>query len=158
MPKLCKLNWCMKVLEPYSIKFSNFYKKKSDMVETMCQQLYQWQGLGKSVTHVRLDDAGETILLKNDVSQWIGSWCCGGNSQAEIPHNKTQLQKYLSGLASTKQSNDGWGTVPREVQFMVYREAFDTACKLDGITKSRYEHLIGKCPDSTYKHGEKQVQ
>ena len=46
-------------------------------------------------------------------------------------------------------------TIPKEVQFMEYREAFDTACKLDGlipitidgITKSRYEHWMGKCPD-----------
>ena len=45
--------------------------------------------------------------------------------------------------------------ISKEVQFMVYREAFDTACKLDGlipitidgITKSRYEYWMRKCPD-----------
>ena len=38
---------------------------------------------------------------------------------------------------------------------MVHRQAFDTDCKLhglipitnDGITKSRYGHWMGKCPD-----------
>ena len=52
----------MKVLDPYGIKFSDFYKKKSNMVETMRKQLYKWQGLGKSITHIRQDDAGENIF------------------------------------------------------------------------------------------------
>ena len=56
----------------------------------MCEQLYKRQGLGKSMMHVRLDNAGENIIWKNDV---IGSWCCSGNLQAEILHNKIQLQK-----------------------------------------------------------------
>ena len=41
--------------------------------------------------------------------------------------------------------------IPKEVQFMVYRDTFDTACKLDGLIpitidrkmKSKY----GKCPN-----------
>ena len=48
-----------------------------------------------------------------------------------------------------------WANVLKEVQFMVYRADFDTACKLDGLipitidgtTKPRYEHWVGKDPD-----------
>ena len=44
--------------------------------------------------------------------------------------------------------------IPNKVQFMVHREALDTACILDGqipitidgITKSTLEHWIGKHP------------
>ena len=46
---------------------------------------------------------------------------------------------------------------PKEVQFMVYREAFDTACKLDGLIPITvgWENL--QILQITYEHGEKQV-
>ena len=51
--------------------------------------------------------------------------------------------------------------IPKEVQSMVYREAFDTACKLDGlipttidgITKSRYEHWMGNVHNRSLTYG-----
>ena len=123
----------MKGLKPYSIKLSYFYKKKSAMVETMHEQLYKWQGLGKSITHVRLDNVGENIYFEEryESMDWklVLQW--------EFTSRNTLQQNSIAEEAFWTIRHQGiammvWTIVAKEVQFMVYGQAFDTASKWDG--------------------------
>ena len=40
--KLSKSNWQIMVAERTQLKFSNFFKAKSGMVEPMCEQFFKW--------------------------------------------------------------------------------------------------------------------
>ena len=65
MPKVWKPHWCIKVLEPFGIKISNFFAWKKDMVEQSCQELSKWKDKKKKVTHVQLDNACENKALRD---------------------------------------------------------------------------------------------
>jgi hypothetical protein len=58
-------NWAMLVHGKTGLQFSNFYAAKNDMVEPMLERFSKWKQTGIPVNVVRLDNAGENILLKN---------------------------------------------------------------------------------------------
>jgi hypothetical protein len=64
MPRATKLNWRIMVDERRQLKFSNSFDTKNGMVETTCKQLHQWKQNGITVDYIRLDNAGESKLLK----------------------------------------------------------------------------------------------
>ena len=46
------------------LKFSDFFAAKNGMVEPTCEQFQKWKAHGYAVTILRLDNAGENVLLK----------------------------------------------------------------------------------------------
>ena len=62
--ELTKTNWRIMVDECTEMKFSDFFVKKSDMVEPTCQQLQKWKQAGLGAKFIRLDNAGENKKLQ----------------------------------------------------------------------------------------------
>jgi hypothetical protein len=71
-PPVAKPNWRIVVDERTQLKFSAFYKPKSDMVEPTCELFHKWKETGKNLKIVRLDGAGENKKLQKrcDSKDW----------------------------------------------------------------------------------------
>lgn len=155
MPKFRYPIWDMKTIEPWGLKFCEFYKRKSDMIEPTCKMLYRWQQDGKGVNYVRLDNAGENYSLKSrcesDAWKLILNW---EFTSRNTPQQNSSVEVAFwvikhRGIAMMTAAN-----LPKAVQYMLYKEAFKTACMLDwlapiqigGVTKMRYEHWANEIP------------
>ena len=65
MPNPPNLNWRIIVVGTnVQLKFSQFYKSKSKMVEPTCQIMHRWGQAGTLIKKLRMDNAGENIALK----------------------------------------------------------------------------------------------
>ena len=47
------------------LKFIHFFETKDGMVEPTCELLSRWKRSGRAVDIMRLDNAGENVLLQN---------------------------------------------------------------------------------------------
>jgi hypothetical protein len=63
-PRMTKPNWRIMVDERTNTKFSGFFDTKNGMTEPTCERLQRWKDSGKEVRFIRLDNAGENILLQ----------------------------------------------------------------------------------------------
>jgi hypothetical protein len=59
-------NWHCRILidEWTQLKFVDFYKKKSGMIEPMCEQFKKWEQNGHKVNVVWMDNSGENLKLE----------------------------------------------------------------------------------------------
>ena len=71
-PPVTKPNWRIIVDERTGMKFSDFFDKKSGMVEPTCEMWYKWKTAGLGVNACRLDNAGENKLLqqRSESADW----------------------------------------------------------------------------------------
>ena len=63
-PNVYKSHWRMMIDEKSGRKYSQFFKKKSEMVEPTCVMLKALADSGKAMTHLRMDNAGENKSLQ----------------------------------------------------------------------------------------------
>jgi hypothetical protein len=63
-PKPTKPHWRIMVDERTQLKFSDFFKTKSGMVEPTCEQFQKWKQNDKAVTHLGMDNASENKSLE----------------------------------------------------------------------------------------------
>jgi hypothetical protein len=63
-PKASKSNWRVMVDGRIGLKFSEFHETKNGMVEPTCEQFQKWKSKGCKVNYLRMDNAGENVLLK----------------------------------------------------------------------------------------------
>ena len=64
MPAPTRPHWRIMVDERTQLKFSGFFKKKSNMVEPTLEQFQRWKLAGQTVKYVRCDNAGENKALQ----------------------------------------------------------------------------------------------
>jgi Reverse transcriptase (RNA-dependent DNA polymerase)/Zinc knuckle len=148
-------NWAILVHGKTGLKFSNFYAAKNDMVEPTLERFSKWKQCGIPVNVVRLDNAGENILLKNRAASvdWKLS------IEFEFTARNTPQQNSIAetafytiacrGRAMLHQAN-----IPEDRRVYFWNKCFETATKvdglaavtIDGITKTRYEHWFGSNP------------
>lgn len=154
-PKATKPNWRIMVTEREQLKFSDFFKTKDGMVEPTCVQLNLWKQAGKGVSHMRLDNAGENKKLQNRSNS--KDWKLGisfEETARDTPQQNSLAEKGFSTIACRGRAMMNIANVPKEVRFILWIKAFDTAGKLDGlvqieidgVTQSRYKHWTGKDP------------
>ena len=154
-PKTIKPNWRIIVDERTQLKFSDFFDTKNGMIEPTCVQLSKWKRSGKIVTHLRLDNAGENVKLKErcESSDWKL------DIKFEFTARDTPQQNSLAEVSFATIANRGralmWqANIPYEIRFRIWSEAMKTATLLDGlipieingVVKSKYEHWAGKNP------------
>ena len=63
--------WIIITDQRTQMKFSNFYQKKSDILEHTCELFKRWKQKGYPVRTVRCDNAGENIVLEKRSSSAI---------------------------------------------------------------------------------------
>ena len=71
--ELTQSNWRIMVDECTGMQFTDFFAKKSDMIEPTCQQLHKWKQAGLAVKFIRLDNAGENKNFKHKQTVLTGS-------------------------------------------------------------------------------------
>ena len=63
-PNVNKPNWQMMVDEKSGRKYSEFFQKKNEMIEPTCVKLKEFEENDMTVTHLRMDNAGENQELE----------------------------------------------------------------------------------------------
>ena len=153
--ELTKSNWRIMVDERTGMKFSDFFARKSDMIEPTCQKLFKWKQAGLGVKFIRLDNAGENKALQERAES--AAWKLDINW--EYTARDTPQQNSLAEVAFTIIAAQGCAMmiaahIPADIHKKVWREAFLTATDLDalavieidGVSKTRVEHWSGQLP------------
>jgi hypothetical protein len=150
-----KPNWRIMVDERTQLKFSNFFQTKNGMVEPTCEQFQRWKDQGKEVKYLRMDNAGENHLLQQrcESKDWKFQITC------EYTAAMTPQQNHLAELGFAILANRGRALmarayVPMKIRYKIWKEAFQTATLLDGLTvmtiegktATRYVHWGGSNP------------
>jgi hypothetical protein len=156
-----KSNWRLIVDEFSELKFSGFFESKDKMVEPTCELFDRWKQTKKPVKVVRCDNAGENTKLENRLAS--KDWKMG-EIDFEYTARDTPQQNYLVEKGFDTLYNRGRAmmhaaNVPEEKRYLLFREAFDTATKVDGLTvvtrkgkeKTRYEHWGNSIPKFALK-------
>ena len=85
-------NWRIMVDEFTSKKFSDFFATKNGMVEPTCERFHRWKTEGKQVAAIRMDNAGEKLLLEKRFSS--SAWKL--NPKFEYTAKDTPQQNHLA--------------------------------------------------------------
>ena len=150
-----KNQWRMIVHGKTQLKFSAFYESKKAMVEPTCEFLHRWESNGLGATHVRLDNAGENILLQSRSQS--ADWKLNLNFEftaRNTPQQNSLAEVAISTIAMRGRAMMHRANVPMEYRSLLWTTAFDTATlldglvviELDGVSKTRYEHWSGQLP------------
>jgi len=147
--------WRIIVDERTQMKFSDFYSTKNEMVEPTCEFFNKLKNEDMPVKYLRCDNGGENLLLKKRLNS--ADWKL--NVELEFTGRDTPQRNYLAEVGFHVISNRGRAImhaakVPKNYRYLLWREAFQTATKLDGlweieldgIKKSRYMHWNGINP------------
>jgi hypothetical protein len=158
IPQPGKPNWRIMVDERTNLKFSDFFGTKDGMIEPTCEQIGKWKNAGLKVKFIRCDNAGENKKLAQRTES--SDWQFGINF--EFTGRDTPQRNHLAELGFATLYNKGRAmmikaNLPKNVRYLLYKEAFKTATMLDGlvvveidgIKKTRYEHFFGKNPKFT---------
>uniref|UniRef100_A0A7S2KWV0 Integrase catalytic domain-containing protein n=1 Tax=Leptocylindrus danicus TaxID=163516 RepID=A0A7S2KWV0_9STRA len=158
MPKILLKNWRIMVDEKTGLKFSDFYKKKSDMVKPTCEKLHKLKEKGNPVKIIRLDSAGENKLLMKQADS--KDWKL--NIEFEFTARGTPQQNSLAEVLFKTIMNKGRALMNaanllEKMRYKLFMDAIKTATLLNGMmvvelegeVKTRFEHYLGKLPNST---------
>jgi len=153
--QLAKPYWRILVDEKTQMKFTDFFETKIGMVEPTCEIFNQWENSGRKVEYVRCNEGGENKALQKRLKS--SSWKM--QPKFEFTGRNTPQRNHLAEISFHVLANRGRAMlenagVPRAYRYLLWREAFKTATKLDslvqvevdGVTRSRHEHWYGKTP------------
>ena len=128
---------------------SDFFEMKNGMAESTCEQFHKWRTHGCKVTILRMDNAGENVLLKQRCKS--EDWKFGVDFK--FTARDALQQSSLAEVGFTVCANRGRALVARanasnDTRHEVWTAAFKTATLLDGLmpveiggaTKTRHEH------------------
>ena len=150
-------NWRVIVDEYTEMKFSDFYSTKDGMVEPTCEKLEMWKEAGIPVKYLRMDNAGENLVLGARLNS--ADWKL--NVKPEYTARDTPQQNSLAESAFRTIYSFGRAmmyaaNVPGKQQYTLAKYALLTATMLGwlqvkeigGIVKTRYQHWHpdGKMP------------
>ena len=153
--------WRLAVDEMTGLAFSSFHESKNKMVEPMCELLQKWKSVGRPVEKIRCDNAGENKLLEAKLKSaaWKLNEIGFEYTAANTPQQNAVVEKKFDTLYCRGRAMMICANVPLAKRYVLYREALDTATKLDGLTvlkignkeATRYEHWGVENPKFT-KH------
>ena len=103
-------------------------------MEPTCELLYQWKQNNLNVDYICLDNAGENIKLQQQCMS--SDWKL--NIKFEFTARDTPQFNHLAELGFAVLANKGRSLmyaahVPQDIQYRLWREAFQTATLLDGL-------------------------
>ena len=138
------------------MKWSDFFNRKKEMVEPTCEKLYQLIEAGKEIKYLRMDNAGENLLLEKQLKS--NTWKLGA-IVIEYTARNTPQQNNLAELGFAHLANYGRAlmvraNVPLKERYRFFTKAFQTATlldgfaiiEIDGVKKTRYDHYYGDNP------------
>ena len=142
--ELTKSNWRILVDERTGMQFSDFFARKSDMIEPTCQKLYKWKQAGLGVKFIRLDNAGENKALQEraDSADWKL------NINWEYTARDTPQQNSLAELTFILLALQGRAMmvaahVPEDVRNEgVWQEAIKTAIALAALAAINFDCVV----------------
>ena len=147
--------WMIIVDEKTQMKFSEFFSNKNAMIEPTCQKLLEWINSGKSIKVIRCDNAGENRALEKRLksSDWRTNIAFEYTGR-DTPQRNSLAEVSFHTLASRGRAIMNDANIPRNLRYLLWREAFQTATLLDGLTiieingvsNSRYMHWNGTNP------------
>jgi hypothetical protein len=153
--QITKPYWLIIVDERTQMKFSEFFSHKNAMIEPTCQQLIEWINSGKNVKIIRCDNAGENRALEKRLksSEWRAQIDFEYTGR-DTPQRNSLAEVSFHTLASRGRAIMNDANIPRHLRYLLWREAFQTATLLDGLTiieingvsNSRYMHWNGTNP------------
>ena len=154
-PPVTKPNWRILVDERTQLKFSEFFKRKNDMIEPTCELFHKWKQAGKVINTVRLDNAGENKLLKKRCES--KDWKLDIHFEftaRDTPQQNSLAEVSFATVASRGRALMIQANIPYKLRYKVWTEAFATATLLDGMVPimldgklaTRYEHWAGENP------------
>jgi hypothetical protein len=131
-PKVYKGNWRIMVDERTQLNISDFFDTKNGMVEETCEQLHhRWKESGRGAAIIRLDNAGDNILLQQRSQS--ADWKL--NVNFEFTARNTPQQNRLAELGFAHLANYGRALMaranaPLNIRYKVFTKAFKTATLL----------------------------
>ena len=125
------------------------------MVEPTCEQFHKWQQSNISITHLRLDNAGENKLLQTQCAS--KDWKM--NFEFEFTARDTPQQNSLTEVGFATLVNCRWAmmhhaNLPMMDRYCLAHEAFQFATHLDGLMVVEVEGIMKTC----YEHFVRQNQ
>jgi hypothetical protein len=154
-PLLPKPNWLIVVDETTTCKFSEFFGTKKEIEEFCCELFKKWSQQGITVTHVRMDGAGENRTLQKRAESV--DWQLGIRFEytaRDSPQQNSLAKVGFATLTNRTRAVVYRANVPSKWKHKVYKAAalhvtdMDglMLVTIDGVTKTRYEHFYGSFP------------
>ena len=153
--KMTKPWWRIMVDERTQLKFSAFFGTKTGFVESTCETFQKWKEQGHMVSYVRCDNGTENKALEN----WMNGVSWKLNVTMEYTGRDTPQRNHLAELGFAVLANRGRAVlakanIPKDIRYLLWREAFMTVTLLDGLvvttignkTQTRFEHWGGTNP------------
>ena len=112
-----------------------FFKTKKGMVEPTCAKFQQWKEIGKPVTHMSMDNAGENVKL----IEWCKSadWKLGIKKfelkACDTPQQNSVVEVKFPTISGRAHAMMYCANVPYDMKLLVIGKAIETATKLDGL-------------------------
>ena len=148
--------WRLAVDEKTELPFCAFHAQKNQMAEPMCELLDKWRQFGKEVTHIRCDNAGENLQLQQRLNShdWKYGTIEFEYTAKATPQQNSVVEKKFDTLYCRGRAMMIAANVSLKMRYILFREAFETAAKLDGLTiivigdktATRYEHWGNEIP------------
>jgi hypothetical protein len=143
-PNVTIPNWRIIVDERTQLKFSDFFETKRGMAEPTCELFHRWKNAGREVQFLRMNNAGENLLLQQRCES--ADWKF--NIKCEFTAAMTPQQNHLAELGFAILANRGRAlmaraNVPMVIRYKIWREAFRTATMLDGLTVATTDGQTG---------------
>jgi hypothetical protein len=125
------------------------------MVEPTWEQFQKWKSNGYTVNFLRMDNAGENVLLKQrcESKDWKFNIKCEFTAR-DTPQQNSLAEVGFATCANRGRAMMARANIPEDIRYKVWTAAFKTATLLDGllpievngVTESRYVHWCGKNP------------
>ena len=109
-------------------KFIHFFENKNGMVEPTCELFSRWKQSGHAVDIVRLDNAGENMLLQNEVNS--APWQLGINFKLQ---QNLLAEVGIFTLVNRVRAMMHYTNVPMEFWYKLLRDCYATAAINDGL-------------------------
>jgi hypothetical protein len=125
------------------------------MVEPTLEQFHRWKLQDKPVKYVRMDNAGENLLLEKRAQSrhWKMNINFEYTGRDTLQHNSLAETGFPALMARSRAMM--WAAnIPLKVRYKVIKECLVTAgymdalimVELNGLSKSRIEHWLGRLP------------
>jgi hypothetical protein len=153
--KKSKKTWRMINIHPPGLKITDIYLTKSGMIEPTAEKLSNWHQQGKGLKYLRMDNAGENIMLEKRIksSDWKLPITIEYTAR-DTPQQNSRVEVGFATIAGRARALMAAANIPKDKRIIYMSEAIRHATDLDGlipveiedVTKSRYSHFFEKDP------------
>ncbi|VEU33926.1 unnamed protein product [Pseudo-nitzschia multistriata] len=134
--------------------FTGWYDKKNGFIDDFCSYFARQAENGKAVRRMRCDDAGENKLLQKKVNGKHWRLNVQFEYTAKTPQRNSRVETKLFHMSNKTRAALEDANVPDQFRYILFALFYKWCCQtdmltvveVDGVTKTRHEHLYGKLP------------